>query len=147
MELEFEGACFTSNVDIKLKIYRQIDKIYIKAIASVDAKMECSRCLDPISIKLDATSEVQYLPLPKFVGDQIDDIGIGYYSEEYIDISDEIRESLLLELPMTILCSEDCKGLCLHCGQNLNIRKCDCPESEISRDSKFAVLAKLLNIE
>lgn len=144
MGLEFDGAYFTSDVTINLKLYRQITKIHLKAMMSVDVEMECSRCLVLVPITLEATSEVQYSPLPKFAGDQLDDLGIGYYTEEYIDITDELRESILLELPMTVLCSDDCKGLCFQCGQNLNLKKCNCSEPEIPSKSKFADLAKLL---
>jgi uncharacterized protein len=147
--LEFDGTYFTSDIVINLKLYRQITKIYVKAVMFVNAEMECSRCLDQVPVKLEAISEVQYSPLPKLLEEQIDDIGIGYYSEEYIDLTDELRESILLELPMTVLCTEDCKGLCPHCGQNLNLSKCDCfdAEPEILRDSGFTVLAKLLDIK
>ncbi|HGJ64897.1 TPA: DUF177 domain-containing protein [bacterium] len=145
--LEFDGVYFTSDVSVNLKFYRQTAKIYVKAVMSVDAEMECSRCLAKVPIKIKAGAEVQYSPLPKFVEDQIDDIGIGYYTDEYIDITDELRESILLEIPMIILCSEDCKGLCSQCGQNLNIKKCDCPEFEDLGESKLAVLTKLLDIK
>ena len=33
---------------------------------------------------------------------------------------------LLLQLPTKLLCREDCKGLCMHCGCNLNTSSCDC---------------------
>jgi len=147
LELEFEGACFTSNVSIDLKFYRLKSNIHVKASMSVDVEMECSRCLARVPMKIEATSEVQYSPLPKFERDQIDAIGIGYYSEEYIDLSDELMESILLELPMSVLCSEDCKGFCLHCGKNWNLEECDCSETDELSNSKLAVLAKLLEIK
>jgi len=145
--LEFEGACFTDNVIINLKLYRQNSEIYVKASMFVDVEMECSRCLAPVSMTIEATSGIQYSPLPKFERDQIDAIGIGYYSEEYIDLSDELGESIFLEIPMTVLCSEDCKGFCPKCGKNLNLEECDCSETEELSDSKLAVLAKLLDIK
>ncbi len=48
-----------------------------------------------------------------------------------IDLTDDIREDILIGLPQKFVCSESCKGLCFHCGQNLNIKKCSCnTESE-----------------
>jgi uncharacterized protein len=147
IDLEPEYVSFTSNVAIELSLFRQITKIFIKAITSVDAELECSRCLDRVPIKLEAITQVQYYPLPKVAHDKIDAIGIGYYTDEYIDLSDEIRESLLLEVPMTVLCSEDCKGLCLQCGQNLNRVKCNCSKPEILSDNRSSAFAKLLEIK
>jgi uncharacterized protein len=147
IDLEFDDVKFINKVSIKLNIFRQISKIYIKAFISTNVEIECGRCLEPVLIKLDAVSEVQYSPLPKLVRDRIDDIGIGYYSEEYIDISDETRESLILELPMTVLCCDDCKGLCPSCGKDLNSGTCDCPKLDDSNESSSPVLSRLLELK
>ena len=58
-----------------------------------------------------------------------EDIELFYDLDEHgeeIDISDDIREELLLNLPMNILCEEDCAGLCHSCGSNLNKKQCKC---------------------
>ena len=51
-------------------------------------------------------------------------------SEEVIDITEDIRAELLLNLPANLLCSEDCQGLCSICGINLNKHTCDCVHEE-----------------
>lgn len=147
IDLEFEGVSFISNVKINLSLFRQITTIFVKAVTSVEAEFECGRCLEQVFMKLEAVTQIQYSPLPKIAYEQIEAIGIGYYIDEYIDLSDEIRESLLLELPMTVLCSEDCEGLCPQCGQNLNRVKCDCIKPEVLNDNKVSVFAKLLEIK
>ena len=43
-----------------------------------------------------------------------------------INLTDDIREDILISLPQRFLCSDTCKGLCFHCGQNLNIEECSC---------------------
>ena len=146
---------FTGPVTARLKLFKQSDKVFIKAELSVAIELECARCLSPVQRILEGTLENQYRPLPKMAGHRLsgsfalplDDIGIGYYSDEYIDLSDDFRESLLLELPARILCSEDCRGLCPHCGQNLNEGRCNCcSESEEARTPKFADLIKMLEV-
>ena len=42
--------------------------------------------------------------------------------------ADAIRDALTLELPLRVLCKEDCKGLCPKCGVNLNTGSCSCPK-------------------
>jgi uncharacterized protein len=147
IDLEFEGVSFISNVKINLSLFKQITTVFVKAVTSVESEFECGRCLEQVFMKLEAVTQVQYSPLPKIAYEQIEAIGIGYYIDEYIDLSDEIRESLLLELPMTVLCSEDCEGLCPQCGQNLNRVKCDCIKPEVLNDNKVSVFAKLLEIK
>jgi len=41
-------------------------------------------------------------------------------------LDDVVREQVLLAVPLKVTCREDCKGLCTHCGQNLNQRQCSC---------------------
>lgn len=69
----------------------------------------------------------------------------AYYQGEEIDITDLVRETLLLAEPLKALCSEECKGFCAKCGANLNIADCDCPRDTI--DPRLAGLQKLLNKE
>ena len=45
---------------------------------------------------------------------------------ESVDLTDDIRESMLLAFPSYPVCRESCKGLCAQCGTNLNVGTCDC---------------------
>lgn len=145
IELLSEGLHFIDPVTVKLNLFKQNDKVYIKAESSVTVESECARCLNTVNLVLESSSENQYRPEPKTMRFPMDDIGIRYYSEEYIDLSEDIRESLMLEFPTRILCSDNCKGLCPHCGKNLNTEKCDCfLEPEEPQVSKFADLIKSL---
>jgi len=145
--LETEDVRFIGPVTARLKFFKQADKVFVKAELSVAIEMECARCLSPVQRVLEGSLENQYWPLPKTSQQLLDDIGIGYYSGEYMDMSDDFREALLLELPAKVLCSEDCVGLCPHCGQNLNEAKCNCRlEPEEAPTSRFADLIKALEI-
>ncbi|MBI5244533.1 MAG: DUF177 domain-containing protein [Elusimicrobia bacterium] len=49
---------------------------------------------------------------------------------EVVDIADDVRQAMLLEIPPRSLCRPDCKGLCPRCGQNLNAAPCGCKAEE-----------------
>lgn len=51
---------------------------------------------------------------------------IGYYQGEGLLLEDVLREQVLLALPLKVTCREDCRGLCPHCGTNLNEQRCSC---------------------
>ena len=53
-----------------------------------------------------------------------------------VDLSDELREDILMSLPHRFLCREDCAGLCPRCGANLNKGACGCPEEEGGEDGE-----------
>ena len=58
-----------------------------------------------------------------------------------LDISGSIEACIFNNLPMRFLCREDCKGLCPHCGIDLNKNECNC-EDEVY-DPRFAIFRKL----
>lgn len=58
-----------------------------------------------------------------------------------VDVGELAREAFILDMDTKTLCSEDCKGLCPHCGADLNLGPCSC-KKEV--DPRLAVLAKLL---
>lgn len=66
------------------------------------------------------------------------DLDITYLSADYIDLSDVISEQLQLQVPFQPLCKDICKGMCSHCGTDLNLGRCAC--SKIKATSPFSVL-------
>ena len=87
------------------------------------ADTRCSRCLEPVrlpmKVALDATFDREPDP---------DDPDLYSFEASTIELTDAVRDALLLELPMRVLCSEDCRGLCPVCGINLNKGTCTCQE-------------------
>jgi uncharacterized protein len=64
-------------------------------------------------------------------------------AEGEVDIAPLLYSAMVVAVPPIILCKEDCKGLCPHCGANLNLGPCGC-DDDVSDDSPFAVLKDLL---
>ena len=65
------------------------------------------------------------------------------YEGEKLDLSEAFFDNLFLEMPMTAVCSESCRGLCPVCGADLNRGQCDCQKNKI--DARFSALESLLN--
>ena len=86
--------------------------VLVTGSCSVEIAGFCGRCLEP------ARRTVAADELRMFF--EIDDRG------EELDVSEDVRAELLLELPMNLLCSEECRGLCPHCGANRNLKDCGC---------------------
>ena len=108
--------------------------IYVSARLNARIELTCSRCLAPFEQTLLLRIEEEYLSKVEESCFAIDD-------GREIDLSEAVRQYLLLAMPMKPLCREDCAGLCSHCGCNLNIDSCDC--SDRTADPRFAVLEKL----
>ncbi len=80
---------------------------------------KCSRCLDDVIfhniVEFDET----------FSEDDNAD-GAYLYSRGLVDLTEMVSEKLLLSFPVSVLCKEDCKGICSGCGVNLNHEDCKC---------------------
>jgi uncharacterized protein len=62
-------------------------------------------------------------------------------SDVEIDFTADIRDAIILAIPIKILCREDCKGLCPQCGQNLNSETCNCVVKKVN--PQWAALSTL----
>lgn len=96
----------------------------------------CSRCLTPVPVDRNATLSEVYGTEAELPADVLP------YNGEYIDLTETIRENLILSEPMKVLCRADCKGLCPQCGANLNAGPCSCPTDRI--DPRLEILGDFL---
>jgi uncharacterized metal-binding protein YceD (DUF177 family) len=105
-------------------------------------KTFCVRCLKPIRLELNVPSaEREYiLDLP---ADQMEEFEEVYYVDKKtnkIDITDMVREEILLHFPPVQVCSPGCKGLCDKCGANRNDVDCGCKREADGEISPFKYL-------
>src|SRR6516162_859907 len=122
----------------------------IRIVGRLDAAMEvsCARCLDPVQYPVNRGFDLLYRPLgvdrrAEEVSISEADTEIGYYVGEGLLLEDVLREQVLLASPVKLVCREDCKGLCPHCGTNLNLATCNCQQE--SGDPRWAALSELKN--
>jgi uncharacterized protein len=107
----------------------------IRLIGDYSTRIEvrCARCLEPVSRDLASQFDLLYRPLGVDAGPderavQPAETEIGYYQGEGLLLEDVLREQVLLAVPIKLICSEQCRGMCPRCGQNLNVEQCACAE-------------------
>lgn len=108
----------------------------IRLVGSFSTEIEnpCARCLEPVHNAIAEKFDLLYRPLGVDArGDEVSiseaETEIGYYRGQGLLLEDVLKEQILLALPVKQVCRVDCKGLCLHCGKNLNVESCDCVSS------------------
>ncbi|HMA33823.1 MAG TPA: DUF177 domain-containing protein [Chloroflexia bacterium] len=122
----------------------------VRAVGQVQAQvtLECGRCLEPFTSTIVAPLDELFQQTVDVVsgtalvpaGDDDELFPIDH--NHILDLTEPVRQALLVSLPMRPLHSEACRGLCPHCGANLNLTACDCPTEEL--DPRLAVLGRLL---
>lgn len=106
-------------LDYDLRAFLVSHGLLVQGLVATTARCRCDRCLT-------------YFDLPL----EDDDVCHFYEGEDegYVDVTDDLREDLLIQLPNKSLCDAACKGICGICGQNLNIRACDCKDEDSGPD-------------
>ncbi|HJS18203.1 MAG TPA: DUF177 domain-containing protein [Anaerolineales bacterium] len=105
---------------------------------SAEIVLECVRCLKEFTYPLNW----DFTELYAFNKKSVSESGLLLPDDAHIDLAPLLREYALLEIPISPLHDPNCKGLCIECGQDLNIR--DCGHSQDRDDSPFEELKKLL---
>ena len=138
-EIEYDRNLMQSSVlhaegSAKL-LNHSFGEIRVEGKLTVTMQAICDRCLETARFPIENRFDLVYLPADAASGageDEIDQAGIevGYYEGNGLPLNDVLREVVLLALPMQLVCSEACKGICPVCGQNRNQHHCACqPEA------------------
>jgi len=126
---------------------KNIEDIRLVGDFSTRLEMRCARCLEPVLHDVKNSFDLIYRPLGSDAGVNERSISgggeaeIGYYQGEGLLLEDALREQVLLAMPLKTLCREDCKGLCPHCGRNLNVETCECTQAV--EDARWSALKDL----
>ncbi len=136
-------------IDGHVRMRRTNQGLLVDGWVELTLELSCNRCLKTFEQPMHVDFEEQFyptvdvitgMPLDPFDEDEI--FPIDAYHE--VDLTEAVRQNVLLALPMVTICREDCKGLCPQCGHDLNLGPCEC-KPEV--DARLSVLEQLLQNE
>jgi uncharacterized protein len=120
---------FAGTATVTGVIRRDNDRLDLNATASAEGEFECTRCADAFHAKITAPLSLHFVPPQLEPNDGDPDVHVyDPLSSSEIDILEDVRDALILAIPMVHLCRPDCKGICSICGKNLNFEQHDCRE-------------------
>lgn len=132
-------ATGTAEIDVTMEI---------RVAGHVRAPLEaaCDRCLEPAALVVDTDFDLVYRPLSSGpAGDEVaiveKEANVGFYETTGVELSDVLREQILLALPMQRVCRDACRGICPVCGQNRNVQECGCQQE--AGDDRWSALKNL----
>lgn len=140
-ELEL-GEHFKGDLLVETVLDKSSTQILLTSTIKIVGTFECDRCVSPFECMLSPSYRMVYVSEGSDT-EQLEptEIQVIPAALNVIDLTEDVRQTVLLAVPFKLLCSESCKGLCPHCGQNLNERICTCTEPAI--DSRWEKLRKL----
>ena len=97
---------------------------------SATGRTECGRCLSDFELTWDVPVEITVLR-DVHSEEGVDDSMVIHQKTGVVDLTRPLRESVILAFPLTVVCREDCKGLCAQCGADWNETTCECVSDDI----------------
>lgn len=118
---DIKGFSFGSDVSLSGKLYNRAGVVYLDYTAVFKLLHTCDRCLKEFSRDYDLSFD--HIVVPSVSNHDNDDYIVA--DGESIELNEVALNDILLSLPTKVLCREDCKGLCMVCGCDLNESQCD----------------------
>jgi uncharacterized protein len=135
-DVVFDPAFIIDDV-LRIKVILTKDKdnsVIAEGEIKGDILLKCGRCLEDYKKSIDINFATVYKGKKVYTKED-EESGYNIYKNNEIDMYNYIRDTLILEIPIKLVCRDDCKGLCPVCGKNLNNQICDCV-----RQSRFRIL-------
>lgn len=116
-------------------------KVFLEGSTEVSLMLPCSRCLEDVETTFEIGISKE-LDFRENAQDRIDDLDEVNYIEGYdLDIDCLVYNEILLDFPLKVLCSDNCKGICSVCGTNRNKGTCQCDRTVI--DPRMSVFQEV----
>jgi uncharacterized protein len=142
IDADLDGA--TGNIRVELSRDRE-DNVFARGDIKALFNVPCALCLQPSLVKISAPLKMTFVAAGEDDAgsdDPLDDLEVSHHDGIEVDLGEIVREQLILGVPMSPRCREDCKGLCATCGQNKNERDCG-HTPPVLEDPRLAVLKNL----
>ncbi|MDR5695492.1 MAG: DUF177 domain-containing protein [Armatimonadota bacterium] len=149
VDSQVEDLPFPSPVDGEITLLHLGRTIHVAGKVSTLVTLTCSRCLESFPYTLEATLDEDFFASPQPPRSPVEEVRLS--REDFIfplpeggilDVTELVRQNLIMAIPIKPVCKESCQGLCPQCGANRNVEPCDCTLTEV--DPRLAVLEQLL---
>ena len=134
----------TEKSPVSLKIVNLGEKrLLLSGRCSLPLSIPCDRCLEEVPQKFDIPFERE-IDMNQTEEERIEDLDEQPYIVGFqLDVDRFVETELFLHMPMKVLCSDDCKGICDRCGANLNRETCGC--SQEPKDPRMAAILDIFH--
>jgi uncharacterized protein len=136
------GEEFRSDIRVHATVAKSGRQMFLDARISASGVFVCDRCLADFTLPLNPSYRMYYASEGEDMA-RIDpsEVQVVQPNLTVIDLSEDVRQTLMVSVPLKLLCRTDCSGLCPRCGKNLNMESCSCA-ADMS-DSRWDALQSL----
>lgn len=146
--VDFHSEEFAQTAPLDVRATAELIEGQIRIFGHLHTQLQfaCSRCLEPVCEEISKDFDLFYRPVerpsrPDEIHLTDEDIDVGFFRGDGVFLADVLAEQINLLVPMKVICRSDCRGLCPHCGADLNHEDCRCEVHSV--DPRLAPLARL----
>jgi uncharacterized protein len=121
LEIEADGVfAFPAPLRYDLTVAPVQDGVLVRGRLEAEVERACDRCLETATVSLAVPDVCHHLE---------------HVAGSVVDLTESVREDILLSFPQAWICRPDCRGLCPHCGGNRNESDCGCERADAETDA------------
>ncbi len=127
-ELDLDISTYSQPVNVELEVEKRSGKIPVSVHVSTQGRYICDRCGEEFEREIGGDCRIIFIQRENTFPGEVegDDLRSFLSGQPELDITFDVRDALLLSVPLKLVCTDDCKGLCAGCGVNLNSEACRC---------------------
>ena len=125
---------------LELRLESVVEGVLVSGTVTAPVTAECARCLTPVTdtVSVPVTELFAY---PDSATEQTsEEDEVSHLVGDLLDLAPLVRDALVLDLPLSPLCRDDCRGLCADCGERLDDLPAD--HTHTTTDPRWAALAE-----
>jgi len=151
LDIDSDEYSLEEPVRVVCRMRRDGELLRVEGEAVARLSVQCDRCAEPFLMSVSGSFSLMVRrlaldePVPEMNEDETsadEDMCFVEHNVKSLDIAPYVRDAIILNVPMKILCVEDCRGLCPICGQNLNEAPCSCDSTR--NDPRWGSLSGLM---
>ncbi len=137
------GVPAGTDLDLDLRLESVMEGVLVSGTATAPVSGECSRCLEPVRDTLTVTIQELFAYPESTTEATADDDEAPRMEGDFLDLEPTLRDAVVLALPMSPVCRQDCPGLCADCGERFDTLPAD--HRHGSDDPRWSALQDLFD--
>jgi len=118
--VELIGVPAGAEIGLRLRLESVMEGVLVSGEFDVPVEGSCARCLEPIEDSLHLDVQELYAYEGSTTQETSEEDEVRRVDGDYLDLEPLVRDTVVLNLPLAPVCTEDCAGLCVDCGQRLD---------------------------
>jgi uncharacterized metal-binding protein YceD (DUF177 family) len=138
--VELIGVPAGGDVHLRLRLESVMEGVLVTGDLDVPVTGSCARCLEPIEDTLHLDVQELYAYQGSTTEATSEEDEVRRIEGDFLDLAPLARDTVVLNLPLAPVCTDDCAGLCVDCGQRLDDLPADHHHEIV--DARWAGLAE-----